>query len=48
MIKVNPETYIQPFTAWPEMEMSLAGWTYEVKYFLFVIPYVVYHKSFLK
>lgn len=45
MIKVNPTTYIELFKEFPNMEMVLSGWEYEVRYFLFSFISIIIYKK---
>lgn len=49
MIKLNSETYIELFKDWPDYQMTLSGWDYDVKYYLLgLVAVVIYTKALTK
>jgi hypothetical protein len=48
MWKVNAETYVQLFTEFPNDEMILSGWEWNIFYFLGIIPVIIYKKKLTK
>jgi hypothetical protein len=49
MIKINPEKYCEIFKDWPNHDMVLSGWEFNIKYYLFgLIPVIIYTKKLIK
>ena len=49
LIKIDAETYMEPFNEWPSDQMIWSGWSYRVEYFLFgLIPVIFYTKTLFK
>jgi len=48
MFKINSETYVQILTDLPNTDMILSGWHWEAKWFLGILPYIVYTKPLIK
>lgn len=49
MFKINSEKYIEVFKDWPNHDMILSNWKWEVKYYFFyTIPIVIYTKKLIK
>jgi hypothetical protein len=45
LIKLTPEKLLQLGTDIPETNLILWGWEYEIHYFLWTIPYIIYSKA---
>jgi len=49
MIKLNSTTYIELFKDYPNMNMELSGWEWNVKWYLFnTFPIIFYIKNLYK
>lgn len=49
MIKINSSTYVELFKDYPDYQMTMCNWNYEIKYYLFgTIAVVIYTKPLIK
>lgn len=48
LIRLNPEKYLQLGTDIPEHEMVWSGWKYDVHWFLWSYPYIIYSKDLFR
>lgn len=48
MIRINPTTYWELFKTEPNWQMILSGWKTQLRYFLYIIPYIEYTKPLIK